>query len=141
MLHAMVEARVACLVGLVLLIVWAVRSSTNKPDAAAAGLMESPLPPPPSGSWYADPMGRFEQRWWSGEEWTSQVVLASGQQTTVEGDGLGQFPVVEQLSDVEVALWKPLATPMDSARVLIARQASPERVTLHRCQTNTTAAV
>lgn len=39
-------------------------------------------PPPPTGRWYADPTGRFAQRWWTGSAWTDEVVLPSGQQTT-----------------------------------------------------------
>lgn len=39
-------------------------------------------PPPPAGRWYADPTGRFAQRWWTGSAWTDEVILPSGQQTT-----------------------------------------------------------
>lgn len=66
----------------VVVIVLVVRASNKKSRKRSAAFVQSQLPPPPpTGSWYADLTGRFEQRWWSGE-WTSQVTLASGQQST-----------------------------------------------------------
>lgn len=59
------------------IVVVAVRSS-GRPAQVRAGS----LPPPPTGRSYADPTGRFAQRWWTGSVWTNEVVLASGQQTT-----------------------------------------------------------
>lgn len=61
------------------IVVFAVSASARKAKARAAT-----LPPPPAvpGRWYADPTGRFAQRWWTGTAWTNEVVLSSGQQTT-----------------------------------------------------------
>ena len=31
-----------------------------------------------SPGWYDDPTGRFEQRYWNGEEWTTEVIRLTG---------------------------------------------------------------
>ena len=79
----------------VILIAWVVTSNSRRPPPPPA-VMTVPgtvgatsvrtIPPTGSGPgtagrWYADPTGRFAQRWWDGTSWTSDVVLASGQQT------------------------------------------------------------
>mgnify|MGYP001190482216 FL=1 len=33
--------------------------------------------PSVSPGWYDDPTGRFEQRYWDGEEWTTEVIRLS----------------------------------------------------------------
>ena len=80
----------------VILITWVVTSTSRRPPPPAVmtvpGSMDATtvrtVPPTaagstPSGSgrWYADPTGRFAQRWWDGSRWTADVVLAGGQQT------------------------------------------------------------
>ncbi len=79
----------------VILITWVVTSNTRRPPPPPA-VMTVPgavgttsvrtIPPTGSGPgvtgrWYADPTGRFAQRWWDGATWTADVVLAGGQQT------------------------------------------------------------
>ncbi len=81
----------------VILVTWVVTSSTRRPPPPPAVLSVPgafgtttvrTVPPTVAGSrplgsgrWYADPTGRFAQRWWDGAAWTSEVVLAGGQQT------------------------------------------------------------
>lgn len=48
---------------------------------APSGIIYTAAPPTGGGRWYADPTGRFAQRWWDGGAWTQQVVLEGGQQT------------------------------------------------------------
>ena len=50
------------------------------PSPAASVVDPSPAPAVPSG-WYADPSGRFEIRYWDGENWTEHV-SRGGQQST-----------------------------------------------------------
>lgn len=69
----------------VVLIVWVVTSNSRRPPPPPAVMTVPPaavgVTAPGSGRWYADPTGRFAQRWWDGAAWTSEVVLAGGQQT------------------------------------------------------------
>jgi hypothetical protein len=51
----------------------------------------------PDPGWYPDPSGRFEQRYWSGDDWTEWVMLAGSQQIDrfwdgprIGGDTVGQ---------------------------------------------------
>ena len=41
----------------------------------------------PDPGWYRDPTGRFEQRYWSGAEWTEWVLVAGSQQVDRFWDG------------------------------------------------------
>ena len=56
-------------------------SPTVSPTSASSSVVDSsPAPAVPSG-WYADPSGRFEIRYWDGENWTEHV-SRGGQQST-----------------------------------------------------------
>lgn len=56
-------------------------SPTVSPTPASSSVADSsPAPAVPSG-WYADPSGRFEIRYWDGENWTEHV-SRGGQQST-----------------------------------------------------------
>ncbi|MBL8775740.1 MAG: DUF2510 domain-containing protein [Acidimicrobiales bacterium] len=81
----------------VILIAWVVTSNSRRPPPppavmtvpGAVGTTTVRTGPPTAagtassvqGRWYADPTGRFAQRWWDGSRWTADVVLAGGQQT------------------------------------------------------------
>lgn len=73
----------------VVLILWFASRSTRRPMGPAAVMtvpgatttVVGPAPIGPSGRWFADPTGRFAQRWWDGSRWTADVVLANGQQS------------------------------------------------------------
>ena len=41
----------------------------------------------PVRGWHPDPTGRFAQRWWTGAEWTADVVDAHGQVGSDDADG------------------------------------------------------
>lgn len=68
-------------------ILWFATRATRKPLGPAAVMSVPPsgavAPPPPGvvGQWYADPTGRFAQRWWDGGRWTADVILANGQRS------------------------------------------------------------
>lgn len=73
----------------VVLVLWLATRATRQPLGPAA-VMTVPtattvVSPPPLGAggrWYADPTGRFAQRWWDGGRWTAEVVLVGGQRST-----------------------------------------------------------
>lgn len=73
----------------IVLILWFASRATRRPMGPAAtmtvpGATTTVVQPPPlgpAGRWYADPTGRFAQRWWDGGRWTADVVLANGQQS------------------------------------------------------------
>lgn len=64
------------------LVLWLVSRATRDPAGPAAVMTVGPatagIGP---GRWYADPTGRFAQRWWDGGRWTAEVILANGQQS------------------------------------------------------------
>lgn len=43
--------------------------------------MSNATPPPPA-AWYADPVGKFEVRYWNGSEWTEHVATGGRQQVS-----------------------------------------------------------
>ena len=66
----------------IVLILAFVSSSQRRVQAPSGFLYTGLAAPLTGGQWYADPTGRFPQRWWDGTAWTQQVVIDSGQQTT-----------------------------------------------------------
>lgn len=80
-LVAQAIAGLGCVLSIPVLIIVAIRvSAKNAKTRATAAFTQNP--PPQPGRWYADPTGRYAQRWWTGTDWSDEVVLASGQQTT-----------------------------------------------------------
>ncbi len=70
------------------LVLWFATRATRRPLGPAAVMavpgtatVVGPRPLSAAGRWYADPTGRFAQRWWDGGRWTADVVLANGQQS------------------------------------------------------------
>lgn len=48
-------------------------SSSGTSAHAGSGDQGQPGQPLPPADWYADPSGRFEMRYWNGEDWTEHV--------------------------------------------------------------------
>jgi Protein of unknown function (DUF2510) len=53
-----------------------------------APIAAAPTPLTPAAGWYPDPSGRHQHRWWSGSEWSDQVV----DDGFGRADPLGLFP-------------------------------------------------
>ncbi len=49
---------------------YSARSAAPQPDRGRAQAAAEPLPEP---GWYADPMGRFDMRYWDSQRWTEHV--------------------------------------------------------------------
>ena len=56
-------------------------SPTVSPTPASSSMVDSSSAPAVPSGWYADPSGRFEIRYWDGENWTEHV-SRGGQQST-----------------------------------------------------------
>ena len=57
---------------------WFVFNNGSFPNLVTGGA--APGAATASGAWYPDPLGRADQRWWDGRQWTGHVAR-SGQQT------------------------------------------------------------
>lgn len=64
------------------------------------------LPSPPAGQpsdpgWHADPFGRHERRWWSGDRWSEKV--ADGKHRSLDPPGIELSPASHELEVDEPA--------------------------------------